>query len=170
MIKKYDKYMIETKNDTLVVDFFPTKKNKTYFWFTLFHIIFVTLLSWFVIIYYYHAINKEVLYGFILFEFFWTIFGLFIIHNVTWNILASKKLELTPFNLLHTQTLSKKKKFTQYIWKDVKQFIPISNKQGQHFLTIETSKSKKKQLSNGMDEMEMQRLLFKLNEFRDRFQ
>lgn len=165
-IKKYDQYEIEIKNNALSIKFLVKKIDKILQKLLIFSLVAQTILFYIMIYIYRNNIGENIVALIIFLVFLLTFLTILSIWYIRWNFLAEKKIELNSTGTIYYRELSGKMKKEQYQWKEIQEFVAIQYR-GNKFLSIKKIDGTEKQLSIGMSEIEVQRLLFKLNGFKN---
>jgi len=163
-IKKYERYEIETKDNTLWVVFLVKKITRIFQKILIFSVIIQTILSY-LMIYIYREDVVDIAWLMIFLLFFLTFLSIWGVWSIRWKFLAEKKMELNSIGVICYRELSGKIKKEYYPWEEIQEFISTQYK-GYKFLTIKKIDGKEKQLALGMSEIDVQRLIFKLNGFK----
>ena len=164
MNRVYKDYIIEEHNNRLMIKYKILKKS---FYIISTLLIFQNIFGLLEI--YYTAVeneNLEKMLGLIVsVGVFLTVGTMVGIYFLAWAMLAKKELLLNRNHLIYSRTLKRKDKIKTYEWDEIKEF-QLKKDKSNYTVHLVTFKKKEYPISNAIEEIEAQRLAFKLNAYR----
>ena len=163
-MKEYKFYTIEESQKQLKIDY---QQQTTLFYSITFIILFLYSLGIFIL----SSNNRfeEITVFTIMIIILLSLFTFLEIYFLAWSFLVKKELLLKQTGVEYNKILKNNLKSTLYLWSEIKEFKLLSDNKLNYSIELINKKNRNHNISNGMDKLEAQRILFKLNTYRNKF-